>query len=150
MQDQINQLNQSLSASQQALSDVLQAAAQQVAEAQAAAEKARQEAAEQVSEANRKRDEAIELRRKLSRAHRQLLRRCEVIEAAEAVGQKAGKAAVSAIVEAARELRELIPESERDPEGAAERAEYEALVRQQQELAAQLEAKAKLMAELGG
>lgn len=69
--------------------------------------------------------------------------------AAEAIGQKAGKEAVSAIVEAARALREQLPESERDPEGAAERAEYEALVRQQQELAAQLEAKAKLMAELG-
>lgn len=107
------------------------------------------DAAEQVGEANRQRDEAIELRRKLSRAHRQLLRRCEVVEAAEAIGQKAGKAAVSAIVEAARALREQIPEQERDPEGAAERAEYEALIRQQQELAAQLEAKAKLMAELG-
>jgi regulator of replication initiation timing len=149
MQEQLNNLNLSLNSSQQALSELLASCQQQIAAAQAEAEKAKQEAAEQVSEANRKRDEAIELRRKLSRANRQLLRRCEVVEAAEAIGQKAGKAAVSAIVEAARALREQIPEQERDPEGAAERAEYEALVRQQQELAAQLEARAKLMAELG-
>lgn len=89
-----------------------------------------------------------ELRRKITRALTRLLRKIEVIEAAEAIGQKAGKAAVSEVVEAARILREQIPESERDPEGAQERAEYEALVRQQQEIASQLAARAKLLQEI--
>lgn len=148
MQEQLNILNQSLNASHQALAELLGACQNQLAAAQAEIEKTKQEAAEQIGEANRKRDEAVELRRKLSRSLRQLMRRCEVVEAAEAIGQKAGKAAVSAIVEAARDLREEIPAQERDPEAAAQRAEYEALVRQQQELAAQLAAKAQLLQQL--
>lgn len=149
MQAQLNNLNQALNGYHNALNEVLSTAQAAIQQAQNASEKAQQEAAEQVSQARSERDAERDLRRKISRAQSRLLRKIEVVEAAEAIGQKAGKQAVSAIVEAARELRELIPESERDPEGANDRAEYEALVRQQQELAAQLEAKAKLMAELG-